>query len=98
MTSRSISRRSWDAGRRCASVHAIGETAERIGGAKVAGTLEAAFAGAAALAREGDVVLLSPGCASWDQFANYEQRGERFKELATQWIGEQHAELGSRLG
>ncbi|MBK6336337.1 MAG: UDP-N-acetylmuramoyl-L-alanine--D-glutamate ligase [Betaproteobacteria bacterium] len=42
------------------------------------GTLEAAVARAQALARSGDAVVLSPACASLDQFASYIERGERF--------------------
>jgi UDP-N-acetylmuramoylalanine--D-glutamate ligase len=46
-----------------------------------AGTLDRAVELAAQAARPGDVVLLAPACASFDQFENYEQRGRVFKEL-----------------
>ncbi len=45
------------------------------------GTLRRAVERAAELATSGDTVLLSPACASYDQFKNFEHRGEVFKEL-----------------
>jgi len=44
-------------------------------------TLEHALHKANAAAEPGDVVLLAPACASFDQFKNYEQRGKAFKEI-----------------
>jgi len=46
-----------------------------------AGTLENAVATASQAAEPGDIVLLAPACASFDQFQNYEHRGRVFKEL-----------------
>ncbi len=68
------------------SVHLIGVEAERLAAVIDGfrdGTLEDAVAHARSLAEPGDVVLLSPACASFDQFANFEERGERFRSLVS---------------
>ncbi|WP_340025146.1 UDP-N-acetylmuramoyl-L-alanine--D-glutamate ligase [Paenibacillus sp. FSL K6-1096] len=49
-------------------------------GDSAAAVLQEAVREAAALAEAGDVVLLSPACASWDMFSSYEERGRIFKE------------------
>lgn len=74
----------------CRAVYLIGEDASSIAralsGVEVpvndCGTLEKAVMQARVTARRGEVVLLSPGCASFDQFADFEARGEWFAELA----------------
>lgn len=77
---------------RGAVVHAylIGETASDIAGAlaaegiptTLAGDLPTAVSRAAAEAAPGEVVLLAPACASFDQFRGYEHRGDVFRDLA----------------
>jgi len=54
----------------------------------MAGDLEEAVRVARENAEPGDIVLLSPACASFDQYKNYEQRGEHFMNLVRQMMGE----------
>ncbi|MHB8641454.1 MAG: Mur ligase family protein [Gaiellaceae bacterium] len=72
-----------------ASVYLVGETADELASALAlagrpstrAQTIARAVERAAAEAQPGDVVLLSPACASYDQYANFEERGEDFRRL-----------------
>ena len=52
-----------------------------------AGSFEDAVVAAVRRAAPGDVVVLSPACASYDMFKNYEERGRRFAELVRQHAG-----------
>ena len=70
-----------------AGIYTIGATAQAVAqacasNAFVCNTLTLAFQRAIENAKPGDTILLSPGCASWDQYENYEQRGDHFKQLA----------------
>jgi UDP-N-acetylmuramoylalanine--D-glutamate ligase len=77
---------------RCRAVYLIGEAAEdlahALGPAGVPihqfGHLDAAVDAAAAAAVPGDTVLLSPACASYDQYPDFEARGEHFRQLVEQ--------------
>jgi UDP-N-acetylmuramoylalanine--D-glutamate ligase len=73
---------------RCRACYLIGEAAERLqndlaGAAPLrrCGGLENAMDAASSAASPGEIVLLSPACASYDQFRDYEERGERFRAL-----------------
>ena len=73
-----------------ASIYLVGEASDELAAAldlagrqfTSAGTIAGAVEQAARDARPGDVVLLSPACASYDQYANFEERGEDFRRLA----------------
>ena len=67
------------------AVYVIGQTADELARAIPdtirSGDLATAVDRAAAAAQPGEVVLLSPACASYDQFRDFEERGEEFKRL-----------------
>ncbi|MFL5851346.1 MAG: UDP-N-acetylmuramoyl-L-alanine--D-glutamate ligase [Solirubrobacteraceae bacterium] len=75
---------------RCAAVYLIGEATEALDAAlagagvpvRRCGDLERAVADARAAAQPGDVVLLSPACTSYDQYPDFEARGDHFRRLA----------------
>jgi len=77
-----------DTARTARAVYLIGEEADAIARALeglplvACGTLERAVTAARAAAAPGEIVLLSPACKSFDQFADFEARGDEFRRLA----------------
>jgi UDP-N-acetylmuramoylalanine--D-glutamate ligase len=74
---------------RCKAVYLIGEAAGELAAAladtdvplRDVGDLGHAVSAARGASEPGDVVLLSPACASFDQYVDFEQRGEHFRSL-----------------
>jgi UDP-N-acetylmuramoylalanine--D-glutamate ligase len=76
---------------RCKLLILLGEAKEKINRALgdyadtfLVGTFEEAVLLAYQKSRSGDIILLSPGCASFDMFRNFEERGDYFKKLVSQ--------------
>lgn len=77
--------------KKCKILILIGEAKEKINRAigdfaetYLVGTFEEAVLLSYQKSRSGDIILLSPGCASYDMFKNYEERGDYFKKLVSQ--------------
>jgi UDP-N-acetylmuramoylalanine--D-glutamate ligase len=77
-----------------AGIYAIGATGPAIvagcapassRGAMDCGTLSAAMQAVRERLKPGDILLLSPGCASWDQYVNFEARGDEFAKIVHAW-------------
>jgi UDP-N-acetylmuramoylalanine--D-glutamate ligase len=74
---------------KASGAYLIGESADELASAlgtagvpyELSGDLASAVRAARAAARSGEVVLLSPACASYDQFRNFEERGDAFRRL-----------------
>lgn len=64
-----------------------GQLSEHVATVARFGSFDASVRAAYFDSQPGDVILLSPGCASWGQFADYRARGDRFRELASECGG-----------
>lgn len=85
--------------RKARRAYLIGEAAQEFAAAlgdavpyEMAETLDRAVRSAAGQARPGEAIVLSPACASFDQFRNFNHRGDAFQELVRDIIGGPHGE------
>ncbi len=89
------------AAQHCRAVHLIGKDADAISAALAVNgvshrkfaTLEDAVASALGAANSGDTLLLSPACASWDMFQNFEHRARAFESAVRAWAVAHGAEF-----
>jgi UDP-N-acetylmuramoylalanine--D-glutamate ligase len=75
---------------RLGGLYGVGQTGEAISSGEngiECHTIENAVNEASKHVEKGDVLLLSPGCASWDQFSDYQARGRAFKQAAECALG-----------